>query len=156
MKIIDELGYVMDRESTINVGDVLIVTHDHTGHGIPIGRTVAVLSRCQYILKVFAIDYGVKFVEMDDVVPLLNCPQDYEDVCQERDYKRFWLNFKLASYFMVSVALAIFGIVFAFDQSGVFTNYMVAFVVLSASLGVAMLGRKAKREEELKILKETT
>lgn len=139
---------------TMNVGDALIVTHDHTGHGIPLGKVVAVMSRCQYIIKVYNPDYGMKYVEMDDVTPLLNAPEGYEEVCMERDYERFWLNFKLIGYTFGSIVLAVIGMVFIFDEPHVFTNYLVAFVTIASAFGLALAGRKFKREEELNIFKE--
>jgi hypothetical protein len=45
-------------------------------------------------------------------------------------------------------------LVFFFEESHAFTNYLVGFVAAMASLGSALLGRQTKQEEEVKILKE--
>jgi hypothetical protein len=48
----------------------------------------------------------------------------------------------------------VFALVFFLEESRAFTNYLVGFVAMMASIGSALLGKQTKEEEELKILKE--
>jgi Na+/H+ antiporter NhaD/arsenite permease-like protein len=138
----------------MNVGDKVIVTHDRTGHGIPLGKVVTIVSRCEYIAHVITRDRLVKIVETSDLKDIKPVPEDYELTCQERSYERFWLNFRLIGFVFVSVVLMILALVFFLEESHAFTNYLVGFVAMMASIGSALLGRQTKQEEELKILKE--
>ena len=138
----------------MKIGEKVIVTQDMTGHGIRPGKVVTITSRCEYIATVITAEGSKRYVETGDLKEIKPTPLEYELTCQERSYERFWLNFRLFGFAFASLVLAMLSLVFFFEESPAFTNYLVGFVAAMASLGSALLGRQTKQEEEVKILKE--
>jgi hypothetical protein len=135
----------------MNIGTKVIVTHDRTGHGIKPGKVVTIASRCEYIVKVL-VDGEIKVVEMDDLANIE--PHQYvEAVLQERDYQRFWLNFRLAGFGFVSLVLLLFAIGFLYYHPVLGIKITGGFVCFCGSLFAAFIAREEKIEREEEILK---
>ena len=137
----------------MNIGDRIIITHDNSYHGIPLGKVVPVVKIPVPYMVAVSYNDELHFPTSDEIAEI-GKNDEVEILLQERDYKRFWWWLSQIPSLLAVGLLGVLSVAFLTIGERVVSDYTSSFVCVAFATLVIFLVRQKKREFEYKLIRK--